>query len=355
MNRQYKAIMIEDWPPDERARWRNAVAKNVELFGETGAGAHWAEATRTQVASGYGLWLGYVNRNGALHGARMPCDRLTGDLLAGFVQELINRVAPVTVVSRLRDISEALRIMQPHGDRTLLIRVMQRLGISARPSRDKRARLIAPSELYEAGIARMEAAEKAKSRGEIIKALHFSDGLRIAMLIAKPVRLRNLVATQIGTHLVKSGHVYRWRFGANETKTAEVIDALLPGRLTPYIERWIVHHRQRLLGDGTSEAMWISIKGQSMGRAAVYERICKATEEETGRRITPHAFRDIVATGIAIATPEDVRMTPFLLDHRSDRTVQEHYNLADSLSASDRYLDRLEERRQSALASITRR
>ena len=92
-----------------------------------------------------------------------------------------------------------------------------------------------------------------------------------------------------------------------------------------------------------------------MGRAAVYDRVCRATKEAFGKPINPHAFRDIVATGIAVATPEDIRMTPFLLDHRSDRTVQGHYNLADSLSASDRYLDRLEERRQAALAATTRR
>ena len=41
-----------------------------------------------------------------------------------------------------------------------------------------------------------------------------------------------------------------------------------------------------------------------MGRAAVYERICIATEEELGIRINPHAFRHIVATGVAIAVPE---------------------------------------------------
>jgi hypothetical protein len=52
--------------------------------------------------------------------------------------------------------------------------------------------------------------------------------------------------------------------------------------------------------------------------------------------------------------PEDVRMTPFLLDHRSDRTVGEHYNLADGLSASARYLERLV-RRAEALAKASRR
>lgn len=181
-----------------------------------------------------------------------------------------------------------------------------------------------------------------------------SDGAAGAMGIwlGRPgwwLRLRNLVGTTIGKNLLKVGNVYRWTFGAAETKTGLVIDALLPQRLTPYIDRWITHYRQLLLGPVASDALWISIKGQAMGRAAVYERICVATTQELGIRINPHAFRHIVATGVAIAMPEEVRLTPFLLDHRTERTVQEHYNLADSLSASSRYLERLGARRRLAL------
>ena len=58
----------------------------------------------------------------------------------------------------------------------------------------------------------MDAAERRASRGHTLKALHYSDGLRIAMLPAKPVRLRNFVGTTIGKNLVKVGDVYHWRF-----------------------------------------------------------------------------------------------------------------------------------------------
>jgi hypothetical protein len=44
-----------------------------------------------------------------------------------------------------------------------------------------------------------------------------------------------------------------------------------------------------------------------------------------------------------------------LLDHRTERTVQEHYNLADSLSASSRYLERLGARRRLALDGNSKR
>jgi hypothetical protein len=69
-------------------------------------------------------------------------------------------------------------------------------------------------------------------------------------------------------------------------------------------------------------------------------------------RIYPHAIRHIAATSIAVSMPEKVRMTPFIL-YNDDRTAQQHYNVADQLSASCQYVQRLEVRRQQAMARLT--
>ncbi|MEZ5922893.1 MAG: tyrosine-type recombinase/integrase [Hyphomicrobiaceae bacterium] len=177
----------------------------------------------------------------------------------------------------------------------------------------------------------------------------YGDGLRIALLVAKPIRLRNLASAKIGTHLIEVGSSYRWRFKPSETKTRETIDVELPVRLTPYIDRWIAEYRAVFPGADETDALWLSSRGGPMSQAGVGDRICLTTKRELGVRINPHAFRHIVATSIAIAMPEDVRMTPFLLDHRTERTVTEHYDLANSLAASARYLKQLELRRQRAL------
>lgn len=50
-------------------------------------------------------------------------------------------------------------------------------------------------------------------------------------------------------------------------------------------------------------------------------------------------------------TPENVRMIPFILNN-DDRAAQEHYNLADQLSASYQYVRGLEVRRQQAMATL---
>ena len=81
-------------------------------------------------------------------------------------------------------------------------------------------------------------------------------------------------------------------------------------------------------GADETDALWLSNRGRALSRAGVYDRVCLVTSVSLASGSTRIAFRHIVATSIAIAMPEDVEMTPFLLDHRTDRTVREHYDLA---------------------------
>jgi hypothetical protein len=187
-------------------------------------------------------------------------------------------------------------------------------------------------------------------------AIRYSDGLMMAMLAAKPVRRKNLLATRIGEHLTKVANGnYEWRFAAHETKTKQEVLAELPASLTPHIDFWIDTVRPVLLGHGQSDSFWITTVGTRMAIHTAYGRFCRATAQELGKRINPHLVRDIVATGIAVSMPESVCITPMVLDHRNDQTSRRHYNLADALSASARYLVRLEELRRRARKSEARR
>jgi hypothetical protein len=172
------------------------------------------------------------------------------------------------------------------------------------------------------------------------------------MTTAHPVRLKNLQSTRIGGHLSRtSSGSYRWRFEKSETKNHKVVDGELPASLTPFIDRWLDHVRPRLLRCQDHDAMWVTSVGDPMSRNTIYRRLCAATEQELGLRIYPHAIRQIAATSIAVSMPENVRMIPFIL-HNDDRTAQVHYNLADQLSASYQYVQRLEVRRQQAMATL---
>jgi hypothetical protein len=180
-------------------------------------------------------------------------------------------------------------------------------------------------------------------------AAKYGDGLMMAMLAVKPVRRKNLTGTKLGTHLIKlQDGAYRWQFTAHETKTHQPIAADLPPTLTPFIDCWIESVRPVLLAGATSDAFWITVKGTGMASDTVYSRFCKATFEELGVRINPHLMRDIVATGIAIAMSEKAAIIPAMLDHGSSESSMGYFKLADAVSASARYLEVLEARRDQA-------
>jgi hypothetical protein len=249
---------------------------------------------------------------------------------------------PASKVTRFNMLNEALRVMAPLADRTTLVRVLRRLQKAQRAQPKSAATSVSSSELYEAGIARMDRVVAAKYEKRDVQAIQYGDGLMMAMLAAKPLRISTVARTDVGAHLVKIAGRYRWSFDALETKNYERARADLPERLTPYIDRWLDSFRPTLLKGGSSPA-----RGR-MSVVTLYARFCAATLQELGERINPHKVRKIVATSVAVSMPEQAHIIPQLLDHRSDAIAKRHYILADSLSASARYLACLEKRRAEA-------
>jgi integrase/recombinase XerD len=66
-------------------------------------------------------------------------------------------------------------------------------------------------------------------------------------------------------------------------------------------------------------------------------KVRAATEEELGVRLSPHLFRDALATGVATDDPEHVGIVARLLGHADTRTAERHYIHARAITASRRY------------------
>lgn len=347
MARRRISTPLEEWPHRDRQAFEPALQPG-ELFISQGLAAHWAPATRTWAIKGYGHWLCHLQRIGSLDEQLAPSARASVVVLRGYVGDLKKRLAPASVAGRMRALLEVLRVIDPRGDYELVRRVCRITRVRAGSGRDKRERLVAPSELYFAGIARMQR-NRVLAKDSKAAAIQYGDGLMMAMLAVKPVRRKNLVGTRIGEHLKKAARgSYEWRFAAHETKTKQAVFADLPASLTPHLDYWLDTARPVLLGRKRSDSLWVTMIGSSMAIDTAYGRFCKATTQELGKRINPHLVRDIVATGIAVSMPESVRITPMVLDHRTDQTSRHHYNLADALSASARYVGHLEDLRRRA-------
>jgi hypothetical protein len=267
--------------------------------------------------------------------------------LEAYVETLQERVSPVSVWGYVRSISVFLQVADAEGDRTLIKGVVQKLKRRAQPKRDTRDRLVAPSHIYSAAIRRMERCIP-EALASPKCALSFGDGLMLAIGISKPIRRKNSVDTTINCNLKKtSSGCYHLSFSAQETKTSVPIEADLPQRLTPYIDFWLEKVRPFLLNGRRSDKFWLAGDGTDLSPSQFYTRHCNASLEEVGRRINPHLMRAVVTTGIAVAAPEMIMITPQLLDHRDERTTRDAYNLAQQLTASKSYISILSKWRYS--------
>jgi integrase/recombinase XerD len=337
-----RALPFDQWPDRDRAAWQNALADSDPLE-EAGRGAHWRPKTRHTVMTHYGLWLTELIVAGKLDMTASPAVRATRECLDEYVNEMRARgLASITIAGRIRDVREALRVMESGADLSALDHLWLRLQAAAEPSRLKRLRVVSPVLLLDVAIAEMSRQQKAQSRSRSRwTAGRYRDALIIAILATRPLRLANLTSMELGKHLTKEEDIYWCRFSGAETKEGEPLEFPMPRVLTSWIDHYLSLHRPLLRRGMQSRRLWIATRSTPMVDNTVYCRVTLVTERLVGRPINPHLFRDCVATFIAEEAPEQVQIIARILGHSSLAAGEEHYNQAGMLSAQKRYLKTL--------------
>ena len=74
------------------------------------------------------------------------------------------------------------------------------------------------------------------------------NGLMIALLAARPIRIRNLRSIAIGENLIRANARYYLVFQAHETKTRKPLEFEVPDELSSCIATYIATYRPILLG-----------------------------------------------------------------------------------------------------------
>lgn len=335
---------VAEWPSRDRAAWEAALA-NRDFLEAQGPAAHWAPRSRSKAAKGYSRWLAWLEQEGLLDPASAPGDRLIKERVKAYLRDLSTVNAPFTVTCRAQELYDAVRVMVPESDWTWLRRAPAVLRARAVSVRNKRARLQPSSKLKGLGQALMASAEAETSRPPLARAVRYRDGLMIALLAHRPVRLGNYAMTTIGRHLVQIGQGYRLQYAATETKTRQILSAQVPRALVPALERYLTYYRPILLSRGgrrpaaALDTLWISEVATAMAEISVHNRIRKHTAAAFGKPLPPHWFRDAAATSIAIEDPVHVHGIMNILGHASLATAEKHYIQAQTLEASRRHLD----------------
>ncbi len=335
-------LPFEEWPPAHQEAWCAGVAAG-DVFTETGLGSHWTDKTKGQIVKDYGMWLRYCQDAPHVGLDTNAPASLTIDNLRPYVEQLRERLAPVSVCSRLRGLSESHRVMWPESDRSVLRKVLSRLKRNAAPTRNKTALIHSSRELLEGALDHMEQVIREPAPSDTIRACWVRNAVMVAMLVIYPLRLANLTGIYLGRQLsLEDGdgdgdaHL---RFDASETKEKRPITFPMVPAIRIPLEVYVEDYRPVLLDGRDSDALWISTRKGPMKEQAIYEQIVRTTEKLFGHPINPHLFRSCALTTLATEDPSHVRVGARLLGHSSLKTGEQHYNQATMLSAVAQYHD----------------
>ena len=331
------ALPVSAWPATDQALWQSIIAEGDILDG-SGPAAHWAPSTKNNVRKAYGYWLDWLGRSGFLDPMEPPMDRIMPEWIKSYIEALEADTAPLTRFVYILDLLRFAQAAAPARDWSWLKRIKNRLFARARPAREKTSKIQNAAELLELGLDLMDKADRITCRYNPLQAeVQYRDGLMIAILAARPVRLKNLTAIELGSHLLRIDDLYWLVFEAHEVKNRMHIEVPVPEALTPYIDDYLARHRPRLLQGKESSRLWISRFGGPLSSGSIHRQVKLHTKAAFGKAIHPHLFRDCAATSIAIHDPEHVRIAANILGHHNLATTQKYYDQSRMLEASRHY------------------
>ena len=333
------------WPARDQAAWERACQPVGFLAEETSLQSFPLER-RHVIEQAYSRWLGFLATTMPPDQIRSGIDWLDQTHLQSFVDLLSAHVAPYTVRHYLTNLLTAINHMAPSQDHRALIQAVRHAARTAKRQGNKTIRMVPARDLYAWGFELMRTA---KTRSTPLKrTAQFRDGLMIAMLIARPLRLANFAAIELDRHLTCQDGVYWLSFTAKEVKTRRPLQFALPSELGSAVDDYLHHHRGLLLERRggwwrahNGKALWISDHGTPCAAKQISARIRKRTAAKFGRSINPHLFRDCAATSIAIEDPEHVGIIAPVLGHSNALTAERYYNQARTMQAVNRYQDTL--------------
>ena len=157
--------------------------------------------------------------------------------------------------AKLRD---AVRVMFPDKVPQHLSRLVARLESECRP-RSKAARIVMSSRLSALGTKLMK--EAIGPDGEMTSAVGYRDGLMIALLALRPVRLRTFSLMRVGTHLRQVGEEWRMVFDGPGIEIWTAFEITVPENVVPCFEYYLREVRPKFTGADRHDGVWASTKG----------------------------------------------------------------------------------------------
>jgi integrase len=337
-----------EWPQEDREAMKCALSSGLRRRGG-GKAAHWAADTLKIVQEAIGHFLGYMTRTETKvdNLLAITCENTVLDWICNMQSR---HLMGYTLKFRVTGLLHGCTALYPSIDWTWLREIIRDLPSGRPESRRRKLRQLRDSrELYRLGLTIIGKARVRQFLRPHIKHVWARDGLMIALLANQPLRIKNFTALQLGKHLIRlEDGRWRLRVEADETKNDELVNAVLSAELGRLLDHHLAVDRPVLLarrGTDTSNEchLWITEDGLPCPAFSIRLRICEHTKRELGVSVSPHRFRDAGVTTTAIEMPDRMDVALALLGNKNPETMQAHYNLAASNSASLKLAEVLED------------
>jgi integrase/recombinase XerC len=139
------------------------------------------------------------------------------------------------------------------------------------------------------------------------------------LLSYRPVRRRNLAETRLGINLIFDKAFSSGRLFYESTKAGDRYEALLPVKVLRWLRQLVEVYRPILTAPDVTDGAWISQEGGPLSGSQLQRRVRRATQEELGKSISLHLFRDCLATTVSEIAPERIEDAARILGHRQAR------------------------------------
>lgn len=342
-----RRLRPHDWPRADSEAWQAAL-KGGDPFAGVGLASHWREGTCRKVSRAYGRWILFLRERDWLIDDEGPAERAQLERLRAYLAHLRDQdLSPVTITGLFTDLREALRVMAPGADLSLLAHAMAVLGANAKARRDKTQKYLRPEDAVRIALAHLEtaAADAGQSRRG---AARVRSALQLVFLIMRPLRRENFIGLRLGHDTVRlAPTVWRIQLPAQATKNGHPYEVTLPDLLGAWLERYLAEWRPRLLAGRISDRLWVSQEHTDMTGDGLYGELRKLTLKLFGKALNPHAFRDGPATALAIEAPAHIGAASAILGHSDPRTAERHYNLARTVEAAEAWQKAISEHRKA--------
>lgn len=286
---------------------------------------------------------------------QVPLNEMTFDIV--FKKKLIwnyvnwmvtERLGGITTVTLERMVAQLLAMARGYFGRDDDVSWLLELKLKIRANvKARRTKILVPIEnlIHVAdciGARRKRILKNAERKGskssELGNSRLYRDELVLRIIIARPLRQRNIREMVLGRNL-RSGDDKNWElyFTDEETKAGNTIQFHLPAELNAMVDEYLNIHRPILLRGHKSDWVFPNTGGVHIC-ASTIQRIVKLNcLRFLDKAVTPHLIRDCVAYWWLKRNPKDYLTVSQLLGHKDINTTINLYSHFDSELAATLY------------------